>query len=317
MKFLSVIFIALLAQQASCQDYKAEMRKFVVSISNYARQTNPNFLVIPQNGQEIMTTNGLATGTVDTAYINAISGVGREDFLYGAYNDDIATPSADIKYVSPYLDLANKYNKKVLVTDYCFTQNKMDGSYGINSALGYISFAAHRRALDQIPTYPSKPFNENANNILSLSSAKNFLYLINPQFNTKTDFLNAVKRTNYDVVIVDAYFGSSLLTSADVLSLKFKANGARRLVVAYMSIGEAENYRYYWASTWRVGSPSFVGIENPSWKGNFLVRYWDLAWQSIIYGNDASYTKQLLNSGFDGTYLDGIDVFSYFQSLSG
>lgn len=320
MKFFSILMICVvlcIVEHAKCQlDYRAEMRKFVIGLANYARQTNPNFLVIPQNGLPIMTTNGQATGTIDPVYVNAINGVGQEDFLYGAKEDNIATSTVDINYMSSFLDLAKRYNKKVLITDYCFTPAKMEGSYGINAALGFISFAAHKRALDQIPTYPAKIFNENANNILTLNAAKNFLYLINPQFSSKAAFINAVKNTNYDVVIVDAYYGNSLLTSADVTSLKFKANGARRLVIAYMSIGEAENYRYYW-NNWKIGSPFFIVKENPNWAGNFLVQYWQTAWQNFIYGNDASYTKKLIDSSFDGTYLDGIDSFWEFQNLSG
>lgn len=47
--------------------------------------------------------------------------------------------------------------------------------------------------------------------------------------------------------------------------------------------------------------------ENPEWKGNYKVQYWNADWKSIIFGNDNSYTKKLLNSHFDGAYLDIID----------
>ena len=39
-------------------DYKEEIRKFVIQISAYARQTNPNFIIIPQNGNEVLTKDG-------------------------------------------------------------------------------------------------------------------------------------------------------------------------------------------------------------------------------------------------------------------
>lgn len=29
--------------------------------------------------------------------------------------------------------------------------------------------------------------------------------------------------------------------------------------------------------------------ENPEWRGNYKVRYWDNDWQNIIYGKDNSY----------------------------
>jgi len=42
-----------------------------------------DFILIPQNGQEILTMDGESTGTPATNYINAINGVGREDLFYG------------------------------------------------------------------------------------------------------------------------------------------------------------------------------------------------------------------------------------------
>jgi cysteinyl-tRNA synthetase len=314
MKLLLLIILALATIEAATipnVDFKAEMRKFVVEIANYARLTNPNFIVIPQNGHEVMMT---ANNIVDSTYMNAINGVGQEDLFYGYESDNIATKATSSNYMIKFLDLAKRNGKAVLVTDYCSTPSKMDDSYIKNQAFSYISFAANRRDLDIVPAYPVRPWNENAMVVTSLNSAKNFLYLINPNFNTKIDFINAVKKTNHDVVIVDAFFHDQQLTSSDVQALKIKSNGGKRLVIAYMSIGEAEDYRFYWKS-WKVGSPTFVDKLNPDWAGNYKVRYWDPEWKKIIFGNDASYTKKLLTSGFDGTYLDIIDAFEYFEYL--
>jgi cysteinyl-tRNA synthetase len=43
------------------------------------------------------------------------------------------------------------------------------------------------------------------------------------------------------------------------------------------------------------------------------VKYWEKDWQNIIYGNDNSYSKKILNAGFDGVYLDIIEAFEYFE----
>ncbi len=80
-----------------------------------------------------------------------------------------------------------------------------------------------------------------------------------------------------------------------------------------MSIGEAEDYRYYWKSTWNSNPPSWVERENPDWEGNYKIRYWDPRWKAIISGNDDSYLKKILDAGFDGVYLDIIDAFEYFE----
>ena len=53
--------------------------------------------------------------------------------------------------------------------------------------------------------------------------------------------------------------------------------------------------------------------ENLNWLGTDKVRYWDLIWQDIIYRNDNFYLRKILDTGFDGVYLDIIDAFEYFE----
>ncbi|MBB6129765.1 endo alpha-1,4 polygalactosaminidase [Mucilaginibacter lappiensis] len=295
-------------------DYKQEMRNFVIGISKYAKSTNPKFAVIPQNGIPLVTVDGESTSAPSTAYLNAIDGNGQEDLYYGYDNDDQATDSAVTNNLRGYLDISKANGKKILVTDYCSTPSNMTRSYQVNWANGYISFAADERDLNNIPTFPAKINNENANVITSLSQAKNFLYLILPEkFSSKADFIKAVTATNYDALIMDAYFEKVAFTSAEVNALKKKANGGKRIVISYMTIGEAENYRYYWQNSWKPGNPVWLDAENPKWKGNFKVKYWNKDWQNIIYGNDNSYLKKILNAGFDGVYLDIIDAFEYYE----
>jgi cysteinyl-tRNA synthetase len=52
-----------------------------------------------------------------------------------------------------------------------------------------------------------------------------------------------------------------------------------------------------------------LGDENPDWQGNFAVRYWDPAWQSLIFGQASAYLDLVLDAGFDGAYLDRVDAF--------
>ena len=96
-------------------------------------------------------------------------------------------------------------------------------------------------------------------------------------------------------------------------TLKTKNNGGKRLVISYMSIGEAEDYRYYWKSGWDINPPVWLADENPYWLGNYKVRYWIKEWQDIIFGSESSYLKKIIDAGFDGVYLDIIDAFEYFE----
>ncbi|NPV14039.1 hypothetical protein HPY86_03800 [candidate division WOR-3 bacterium] len=296
------------------RNYTQDMRDFIQNISTYAKGIKPNFIVIPQNGQELITENGEPTGPPATNYLNAIDGLAREDLFYGYDEDNVATPQPERNYMIPFIDIAKNNGKRVLVVDYCWTQSFVDDSYNQNAVRGYISFAAEHRELDNIPSYPTTPYNANLDNITSLAEAKNFLYLINPgSYPTKAAFLSAIQNTDYDVVIIDLFYGTEQLNPGDIASLKVKVNGGVRLVIAYMSIGEAEDYRYYWEAEWETHQPAWLVEENPDWPGNYKVRYWDKNWQSIIYGNDNSYLKKILDAGFDGVYLDIVDAFEYFE----
>ena len=295
-------------------NYRQDMRDFVQGISAYAKGIKPNFIIIPQNGHELLTKNGEETGTLALAYLDAIDGVGREDLFYGYDDDDAATPALERDHMVPFLDIAEKRGVEVLVTDYCSTQSFVDDSYYQNAARGYISFAADQRELDNIPDYPENPYKVHASDVTSLREAKNFLYLINPgSFPSRDAFLHAVRETNYDIVIIDLFYEDTVLNASEVASLKTKANGGFRLMIAYMSIGEVEDYRYYWQREWETDPPSWLAEENPEWPGNYKVQYWNKDWQNIIYGKDNSYLKKILDVGFDGVYLDIIDAFEYFE----
>lgn len=300
-------------------DFRMEMRNFVRDISTYSRAQKPGFIVIPQNGQELLTSNGEADGTPQTAYIGAISGVGREELFYGYdNNDDISTPATERDNWLALCLTAKNSGLKVLTTDYCYTSYKIQDSYSKNFQNGFISFAATHRELDNIPG--QLPYNQNSSDILVLTNAKNFLYLINTQdYSTKQQFINAVAATNYDAIIIDAFFkeGSNIKiwTASEINQLKTKANGGKRLVIAYMSIGEAEDYRWYWQPDWKVNKPAWLGRLNQQWPGNYKVRYWMPEWKQYITGNSSSYSQKIIDSSFDGVYLDIVDGFEYWESL--
>ncbi len=326
-KNTTVIFLLVLVCLTSCKeddtnplpsemDYKQEMRDFVQDISAYAKEINPNFAIIPQNGAELVSTTGDDEGIPDMDYIHAIDGIGQESLNYGFSADDQPTPNDENEWMRTFLDMAKMNGTvKIMVTDYCSTPSKMNNSYLINNDNNYISFAADHRELDNIPNYPTPIYNENSDIITNLQQAKNFLYLINPDnlFTSKQDFINAVIETNYDYVIIDLFYSGEEFTTTEIEALRQKANGGRRLLICYLSIGEAEDYRYYWQSNWQVGNPSFIERENPNWQGNYVVKYWEPEWQNIIFGNDNSYLKKILDAGFDGVYLDIIDAFEQFE----
>jgi len=108
-----------------------------------------------------------------------------------------------------------------------------------------------------------------------------------------------------DLAVIDYDGDGEPLAKAQIERMRQKPDGSRRLVLAYLSIGEAESYRDYWRSTWRKRPPAWLGKVNPKWRGNFAVRFWDPAWQSIVFER----IDRLITAGFDGLYLDKVDEF--------
>jgi len=120
----------------------------------------------------------------------------------------------------------------------------------------------------------------------------------------------------YDMLVIDYSRdgkAARALTPEQVDKIRVKPDGERRIVLAYLSIGEAETYRYYWKWYWGwffgVFAPRWLGGENPEWPGNYGVRYWQEGWQKIIFGGEDGYLERIVKAGFDGVYLDRVDEY--------
>lgn len=302
------------AFSAPSVNYREEMRRFVIAVSNYGKQHQPDFITIAQNGLELITEDGTATGVLQRRYLNAIDAIGVESLFYGYVHDDKPTPHEPNRYMLNLCLLYKANSIQPLIIDYCSSPQYINRSYRLNKQNGFISFAAAERNLTGIPRYPKAPYNAHSGNVYTVSDARNFLYLINSeQFSSKKQFIDTVKDTDYDIVIMDLFHFDLPYTVLEIAELKVKRNGGRRLVICYMSIGEAEEYRYYWRDEWSSRKPDWLMSENPVWKGNYAVKYWYLEWQHIITGNVFSYQQKILDAGFDGVYLDIIDAFEYFE----
>lgn len=306
----------------SCKDepvkpnYRAEMRKFVEKISENGRSWHPGFIVVPQNGLALLSSDGTPQGIAESAYISAIDGVGQEELWYGYDGkDDETTPAAEHTELLNMCVFARNHGLKVMVTDYAIADEKIDNSYAKNFENGFISFAADHRELDNIPVNPLSPFHS-PSNASTFSDSKNFLYLINPSsgYTTKEDFIRAMEQTHFDVYIIDLYFDEeNRLDTADLNRIRRGHSGYNCKILCYMSIGEAESYRWYWRPYWNATPPSFLVAEDPYWPDNFSVRYWDPNWQAIICGEGDSYLRRIVDAGFDGVYLDLVSNYEYFE----
>lgn len=124
--------------------------------------------------------------------------------------------------------------------------------------------------------------------------------------------LGALAATDSDLLVIDYSRNGTApgaFSASEIAALKTAPDGSRRFVLSYLSIGEAEDYRFYWQDDWTGHRPSWLLAENPEWEGNYDIRYWDPGWQAIIFGQAASYLDKIIAAGFDGIYLDRVDAF--------
>lgn len=126
---------------------------------------------------------------------------------------------------------------------------------------------------------------------------------------------DALAASDTDLLVVDFSVSQPAgqpmkpLEPAEVARLQKRPDGGRRIVLAYFSIGEAEEYRFYWNKAWKTLPPTWLIAENCRWPRNHLVRFWEDGWKDIMIRGDGSYLARIQAAGFDGVYLDRVDVY--------
>jgi cysteinyl-tRNA synthetase len=80
------------------------------------------------------------------------------------------------------------------------------------------------------------------------------------------------------------------------------------LRLTYLSVGEADQQRPYWAA---VHDRPFLVEGNPNWPGNVRVDIRDPQWQEVLITQEA---PRLLRRGFQGFMLDTIDTVPYLET---
>ena len=128
----------------------------------------------------------------------------------------------------------------------------------------------------------------------------------------------AIAALDVDLVVIDYAADGDEETEfkpAQTALMKMRPGGGTKKLISYMSIGEAEDYRYYWRKGWENANarPGWLDDLNLEWEGNYKVRYWDPDWQAIILGSPGAYLDRIIAAGFDGVYLDIIDAFEYWR----
>lgn len=130
--------------------------------------------------------------------------------------------------------------------------------------------------------------------------------------------IDALGKRDVDMLVTDyaREGGKTPLGPEDVARLKTKSDGSRRVVISYLSIGEAEEFRYYFDQAWKTSKPAWLERENCAWPKAWMVRFWDPGWRSLIVSGQDSYLKRIIAAGFDGVYLDRVDMWEHTAPLN-
>lgn len=282
------------------------MQEFVVGLSQYARSIKPGFIIVPQNGAELAFNKLNPDAGFNPAYLNAVDGFGIEELFYNKKNKVDAYRYGMLKQIKAK-------GKPVLVSEFIEKEDQTQRVLQQNEKEGFLAFprAANNEDYKEIPAIT----NENANDVTKLDQAKNYLYLINSSnYKQRFYYLKDIAKTNYDVVIIDLFFHTKPFTPEEIAQLQTKANGGKRLVLAYINVGAAENFRYYWNGNWILGDPAWIKKKYQGYEDEFYVEYWNPQWQQLMFGNEKSYMKKILDAGFDGAYLDNVEAYYFLYN---
>ncbi len=312
--------IAPLPMTIGVDDPREEMRVFVQEISRFVRRHDKTFILVAQNPLGLIVkadVEDLTAMRPARAFTQAIDGILQEAVWYGI--PEIGDKTADTRRDKALerLETARRVAAlPVMVLDYVTGNDQLDAVFRAATKRGFMAYPARGKdmALNALPRVPRRPYRESALSVLSLNDARNFVVLRDSsRFGRQDAFALTMHGTNYDVVVVDVFQGTTPLTRQAVETLKYKKSGARRLVLAYLNLGAAESYRYYWQPDWTEGSPSWIREPLPGNPDAHRVEYWNPEWQAIISGNTDSYIYGIIAQGYDGAVLDGLDAYHYYE----
>ena len=156
--------------------------------------------------------------------------------------------------------------------------------------------------------------NENARNIFKISDASNIsLLLDDSDFSSKDAMIKDIRNSNFDIIVINPLFhGQNPFSPEEVSALRFKKNGARRLILAEQNISEANMSAYYWHDGWEIGSPAWLRRFSFTNAGSLITEYWNPEWQNII----SRHFKDIVLSNYDGVFFTGTENHRYFEKMT-
>lgn len=153
------------------------------------------------------------------------------------------------------------------------------------------------------------------------ATASNWGYQLQGRNGNPLD-VDALAAHPHDMLVIDpSRNGTNAGRFSEVEVAEMK--GDRSVLSAYVSIGEANDFRDYWDKDWTTtgkadgrltdAAPDWLGPINPDWPEGRKVRYWEDGWQDVIFNDDGTgELDNIVNMGFDAAYLDIVDGYYFW-----
>ncbi len=184
----------------------------------------------------------------------------------------------------------------------------------------WIAFESRERLAETTPAslwIISVP--DSIRNIEGKPSLENIISYANVYKDYTAEDLEKLKR--FDIVAIEPYYVPDKRFLADL-----KASGT--IILAYISIGEADDGRRYWAD-WEPADgtpdnpniprtivteddPIFIG-EDPGWEGSYFIDASNQKWHDIMLNEEIPYILWLGGGQYDGFMMDVVDVVDEYK----
>lgn len=306
-------------------NYRDEMRMIIEDLASYARARVPGFTVVMYGGFDLLSWSQrefdlaelrrpedvrpstladteLPVGFPMRRFQQRVNGF----ILDGFYCAPIRVPLADVEAM-------RSQSLKALSVDHCPPERaQMAFEFARRDGIVAHVDTDTTRKFASVPRVRPNP--ENPASVENLWAARSMLInLDNRGFGSKFNWLQALKNTNHDVLVVDGFYnGNQALTKDEVRSLKFKKLGSRRLVLAWIDVGQASDDSYYWQREWQVGNPSWISALDRTHPGKYHLEFWNPAWKAIIGKTFAG----LVDMGFDGIVLANVEAYRRWEFMT-
>lgn len=289
---------------------QTEMIRLTNELARCAQARQPGFLLVGNGAVGLLEVTRENPEENVQGLLGALDGFFAESVFYllGEEGGVVPQDAAMAAYLQETLCRPLVAGRTVFTLDYVSDGALAADACARGRAAGYVSMTASDQALDALPEPPLA--GESSGDVSSLADVRNFAILLNPgRFESRAAYLAALRASPADLLIIDLCYGAAPLTRQEVARLQEKPQGGRRLVLAYLSVGEAADYRSYWQRRWAVDPPAWIAQPNPAWPGSYRVRYWEQPWKRILF----AYLDEILAAGFDGAFLDVMDAWQTFS----